>query len=229
MVLAGDFNAVVCKTCDTDCVSTSKQALSQACGKFGYGTRNQKGQRLHQCCTHENLTIGNTLFDKPDNKMWTHRSVKTGGVESLRQIDFIMVGNKDKWRLQHVDTEDEMYTGNDHRTVTATLKIKREQPNSNKDGKSNESRVNLKSWEPRSKEDYASALDENIATECNNNQEWAKKSNSEKVDTLEKIFIHTAVQHTKPNKKDEAKVTVSDLNLRTAIEGRKYFSREQTV
>ena len=141
----------------------------------------------------------------------------------MRQIDFIMVGNKDKWRLQNVDTEDEMYTGNDHRTVTATLNIQRKQPKSNKDGKSNESGVNLKSWEPRSKEDYASALDGKIATECNNNKEWAKKSNSEKVDALEKIFIHTAVQHTKPSKKDEAKVAVSDLNLRIAIEGRKYF------
>ena len=141
----------------------------------------------------------------------------------MRQIDFIIVGNKDKWRLQNVDTEDEMYTGNDYRTVTATLKIKRKQPTSNKDGKSNESLVNLKSWEPRSKEDYASAPDETVITECNNNQEWANKSNSDKVDTLDKIFIHTAVQHTKPSKKDEAKVAVSDLNLRTAIEGRTYF------
>ena len=119
-----------------------------------------------------------TLFDKPGKKLWTHRSVKTGGVESLRQIDFIMVGNKDKWRLQNVDAEDDMYTGNDHRTVTATLKIKRKQPKSNKDGKRNESRTNLKSWEPRNKEDYASVLDGTIATECNNTQEWAKKSNS---------------------------------------------------
>ena len=49
------------------------------------------------------------------------------------------------------------------------------------------------------------------------------KSNSDKVDTLEKILIQTAVQHTKPTKKDEAKVTVSDLNWKTAIAGRKYF------
>ena len=209
--MAGDFNAVVGNTCDIDCVSTSKQALSQACGKFGYGTRNQRGQRLHQFCTQENLTIGNTLFDKPVNKMWTPRSVKTGGVESLRQIEFIMVGNKDKWRLQNVDTEDEMYTGNDHRTVTATLKIKRKQPKHNKDGKRKETRTNLKSWEPKSKDDYASALDKTITAECYNNQEWANKSKSDKVDTLEKILIQTAVQHTKPTKKDEAKVTVSEL------------------
>ena len=40
---------------------------------------------------------------------------------------------------------------------------------------------------------------------------------------LEKILIQTAVQHTKPTKKDEAKVTVPDQNLRTAIAGRNHF------
>ena len=50
-----------------------------------------------------------------------------------------------------------------------------------------------------------------------------KKSNSETVDLLEKILIQTAVQHTKPTKKDEAKVTLSDQKLRTAIAGRKHF------
>ena len=104
-----------------------------------------KGQRLHQFCTQENLTIGNTLFDKPGKQLWSHRSAKTGGDENSRQIDFIMVGSKDKWRLQNVDTEDEMYIGNDHRTVTATLKIRRRQPKNKKDGKRKETRINLNS------------------------------------------------------------------------------------
>ena len=47
VVLAGDFNAVVGKTGDDDYANTSKQTLSKACGTFGYGNRNQKGQRLH--------------------------------------------------------------------------------------------------------------------------------------------------------------------------------------
>ena len=40
---------------------------------------------------------------------------------------------------------------------------------------------------------------------------------------LEKIFILTAAQHTKPSKKDEAKVTVSEKELKTAIAGIKHF------
>ena len=105
--------------------------------------------------------------------------------------------------------------------MTATVKIQRKQPKNNKDGKRKETLTNLKSWEPKSKDDYASALDKTITAECYNNQEWANKSNSDKVDTLEKILIQTAVQHTKTTKKEEAKVAISDLNLRTAIAGRK--------
>ena len=115
-----------------------------------------------------------------------------------------------------------MYIGNDHRTVTATLKIRKRQSKNKKNGK-RETIANLNLWEPQNKDHYASALDKAITAECYNNPEWAKKSNSDKVDLLEKILILTAVQHTKPTKKDEAKVTVSDKELRTAIAGRKHF------
>ena len=105
---------------------------------------------------------------------------KNGGEECLRQIDYIITGTKDKWRLQNVDTEDEMYTGNDHRTVTATLKIKSMQSKSKKADKHREIRANLQSWEPICKDEYATALDKSIVAECNS-REWAAKSNSEKV------------------------------------------------
>ena len=101
----------------------------------------KNGQRLHQFCTQENLTIGNTLFDKPAKHLWTHRNVNTGGEEHLRQLDYIMVGSKDKWRLQNVDTEDEMYIGNDHRTVTATFKIRRRQPRTEKMASAKQSQI----------------------------------------------------------------------------------------
>ena len=135
---------------------------------------------------------------------------ESGRRECLRQIDYIIVGTKDKWRLQNVDAEDDLYTGNDHRTVAATLRIKRKQSKSNKTPKNSETRANLKSWEPRNQDEYATALDKSITIE-RNKPEWGKKSNSEKVEALEKIFIHTAVQYTKPKKADEAKNIISDL------------------
>ena len=222
VVLAGDFNAVVGKTGEEDYASTSRQAVSQACGTFGHGTRNQKGQRLHQFCTQENLTIGNTIFDKPSTNLWTHRGVKAGGEENLRQIDYIMIGSNDRWRLQNVDTEDELCVGGDHRTVTATLKLKKRQPKNKKNCK-RETIANLKSWQPLNKDHYAADFDKAITAECCNNPDWTNKSNSDKVDCLEKLFILTAAQHTKPSKKDVAKVPVYEKELQNALAGRKYY------
>ena len=82
-----------------------------------------------------NLSIGNTFFDKPDDKLWTHRSIKAGGVENLRQIDYILVGTNGKWRLQNVNAEDDLYVGNDHRTVAATFEIKRSKQKETKESR----------------------------------------------------------------------------------------------
>ena len=223
VILAGDFNAVVGKTSAEDYAEVKKNVVPQACGTFGFGIRNQKGQRLHQFCTQHNLVIGNTMFDKPADNLWTHRGVKTGGVENLRQIDFIMVGRKDKWRLTDVDTEDELTVGNDHRTVTATLIIKKKTTKFTKKKHKRETVANLKAWQPRDKESYAADLDKAITTECCKNPKWKAKSNTEKIDTLEKILILTAAQHTKLSKKEQTKISPKDPELQWAIAGRKHY------
>ena len=64
----------------------------------------------------------------------------------MRQIDYIIIGAKDKWKLQNVDTEDDFYIGNDHRIGTATLKIKSKQSKNRKTARNTEIRANLKSW-----------------------------------------------------------------------------------
>ena len=109
-----------------------------------------------------------------------------------------MIARKDRWLLTDVDTEDELSVGNDHRTVTATLKLKKRQTkNTNKKGK-RETIANLKSWQPRDKERYAADLDKAIMAECCSNPQWNTKSNTEKIESLEKLLILIAAQHTKP-------------------------------
>ena len=93
--------------------------------------------------------------------------MKAGGVECLRQIDFIIVGTKNKWRLQNVDAEEDLYTGNDHRTLVATLRIKRKQSKSNTIPNKIKTLANLKSWEPMNKDEYAIAFDKSTATNWN--------------------------------------------------------------
>ena len=71
--------------------------------------------------TKGNFAIANTHSDKPPNQVWTHRSKKSCGIENLQQIDYVLVGIKDKGRLQNILSSDDLYVGEDHRTITATL------------------------------------------------------------------------------------------------------------
>ena len=103
-----------------------------------------------------------------------------------------------------MNAEEDLYVGNDHRTVAATFEIKRKQTNNNKLKQQTEVPANLKAWEPADKDEYAEALGKHVTTECNK-PDWNTKSNSDNVDTLEKTLIHTAVQYAKPKKTDGQK------------------------
>ena len=81
---------------------------------------------------------------------------------------------------------------------------------------------NLKSWAPKNKDDYARALGTHIIEECTK-ANWKTKTNSEKVYTLEKIFIQVAIQHEKLKTLDSPAELVPDTELQRAIYGRKWF------
>lgn len=51
LIILGDFNAVVGNVADSDAV-----------GKYGLGTRNEKGSRLVNFCKQNSFVITNTLF-----------------------------------------------------------------------------------------------------------------------------------------------------------------------
>ena len=106
--------------CESDDI---KRQQAQVGGRYGYGTRNQRGQKLHYFCNEEGLTIANTQFDKLGDQLWTHRSTKCGGTEIIRQIEYILINLKDKWRLQNIYSSDDLHVGEDHRTLTATIRI----------------------------------------------------------------------------------------------------------
>ena len=61
-----------------------------------------------------------------------------------------------------MNAEEDLYVGNDHRTVAATFEIKRKQTKNNKLKQKNEVPANLKAWEPADKDEYAEAHDKNV-------------------------------------------------------------------
>ena len=94
ILMVCDFNAVVGRTNDSN---FDNRIQDTACGQFGFGDLNLRGQRLLHFCMQENLSIANTYFAKRPEQLWTHRSTKCGGANNFRQINYIMIGSKDKW------------------------------------------------------------------------------------------------------------------------------------
>ncbi|XP_008484699.1 uncharacterized protein LOC103521365 [Diaphorina citri] len=87
VIVLGDWNAAV--------GSLSEENVT---GKYGYGRRNSRGDRLIEFCKEKELVIANTLFQQPMNRRYTW--TKPGGVDKY-QIDYIMIRRSQmKYALQ---------------------------------------------------------------------------------------------------------------------------------
>jgi len=80
-IVLGDFNAKKAKK-----ESTQEQCI----GRFGLGTRNERGQMLIDYASRKNMKIGNTVSYKKAQHKWTRRSPNG---EMFNEIDFILTSN----------------------------------------------------------------------------------------------------------------------------------------
>lgn len=101
----GDFNSRVGKCIKEKCL-----------GKFGYGMRNDKGERLIEFAEGNNLRIMNTFYKKDDEDKWTwiHPNKKT-----KTEIDFIMTSRWDM--VKNVEVVKNVDVNSDHRAVGAHI------------------------------------------------------------------------------------------------------------
>jgi len=113
IILMGDFNAKV----------GSQQGNSNgAVGKFGFGQRNERGERLEEFCTLNDLIIANTQFKQSkSSRCWTWQS--PNGVDQ-NQIDYIMISRKGRGSLRNCRAFPSADVGSDHQLVMANLKLK---------------------------------------------------------------------------------------------------------
>ena len=63
-IVMGDFNAKI---------GTRNQGEENVMGKFGFGTRNERGQRLIEFALGSKLFIANSKFKKNINRKWTEK------------------------------------------------------------------------------------------------------------------------------------------------------------
>ena len=102
-IVMGDFNAKI---------GTRNQGEENVMGKFGFGTRNERGQRLIEFALGSKLFIANSKFKKNINRKWTWRN-PDGTIKN--EIDFIM--STDQSIIQDVSIINKVNTGSDHRLV----------------------------------------------------------------------------------------------------------------
>ena len=81
-IVIGNFNAKV---------GGHQQGDGAVVGQYGYGERHERGTRLVQFATSENITISSTCFKKRKSKKWPWRS-PNGPVKNY--IDYILTNKK---------------------------------------------------------------------------------------------------------------------------------------
>ena len=108
-VVMGDFNAKV-----------GQGSTNVACGKFGLGKQNIRGEDLLKFCSSNNLTIANTLFQKHPRHLYTWISPDN---RTRNQIDYITLSQKWKSNIKNVRTRPGADCNSDHQLLWAEIRF----------------------------------------------------------------------------------------------------------
>lgn len=113
-IIMGDFNAKVGEEEAADCV-----------GRYGLGERNDRGDRLIEFCTNEELIIANTLFKLHKRRLYTWKSPADNSDKIVRnQIDYIIVNRRYRNSILSAKTYPGADISSDHNPVVAAMRIK---------------------------------------------------------------------------------------------------------
>jgi len=113
IILMGDFNAKV---------GNVHLDSNGVVGKFGFGQRNERGDRLVNFCGLNDLIITNTQFKQSkDSRCWTWEA--PNGIDH-NQIDYIMISRKWRGSIRNSRAYPSADVGSDHQLVMANLKLK---------------------------------------------------------------------------------------------------------
>ncbi|CAH2090099.1 unnamed protein product [Euphydryas editha] len=111
VLVTGDFNAKIGQQQKTD--------NNQIIGRFGFGKRNERGERLIEYATEHKLAVMNTFFKKKNHRKWTWISPDR---KTVNEIDFIL-SNSPK-TVTNVEVISNVKFFSDHRLVRATITVK---------------------------------------------------------------------------------------------------------
>ena len=200
IILTGDWNAKIGND-NTDWESVM--------GKYGYGDRNERGERLLEFATVHNLYICNTRFQQKPNRKWTWAS--PDGVHK-NMIDLILIQRRWKTSVINCRTFQSADISSDHSLVLCNIKLRLKKMY-NKPRQPLKIDVNLLKNE-KIRQSYSVALVknmENIEPTCN------LEVHADKI----RQAIQGAVEITVPKQRKTRKPWISETTLKLADEKRK--------
>ena len=100
VVIGGDLNGHVGNTAE---------GYEEVHGGYGYGNRNEEGERILEFCDALEMNIGNTWFSQEENKRITFES---GGIKSM--IDYLLMRKSEGIQLVGLEA---LYVGMQHKMV----------------------------------------------------------------------------------------------------------------
>ncbi|GBP46930.1 Probable RNA-directed DNA polymerase from transposon X-element [Eumeta japonica] len=110
VIIRGDFNARV---------GQPKKYEKIIMGNFGYGKRNERGNKLVQYVCEQKLSIMNTYFKKGADRRWTWISPDQ---KTVNEIDYIMC-NKPK-QITNIEVLNNVPFPSDHRLLRSSFSLK---------------------------------------------------------------------------------------------------------
>ncbi|GBP92128.1 Craniofacial development protein 2 [Eumeta japonica] len=110
VIVMGDFNARV---------GQPKKYEKFIMGNFGYGKRNERGNKLVQYACEQKLSIMNTYFKKDADRKWTWISPDQ---KTVNEIDYIMC-NKPK-QITNIEVLNNVPFPSDHRLLRSSFSLK---------------------------------------------------------------------------------------------------------
>lgn len=110
IISMGDFNAQI---------GIPKEYERLIAGKYGYGNRSTRGERLIQYAQEYNLKIMNTMFKQKPKNRWTWISPDKN---TRNEIDYIMT--TDSHMISKYEVLSSFSFGSDHRLLRATIHLK---------------------------------------------------------------------------------------------------------
>jgi hypothetical protein len=107
-IVMGDWNSKIGLSQDIEC---------DVMGQYGYGKRNERGERLIRFCRKSQLVITNTMFKKKPQQKWTWSL----DMKTKNEIDFILTPHKNC--VKNVEVLNSLDFESDHRMVRMTFEL----------------------------------------------------------------------------------------------------------